>query len=85
MARKAEFDLTAIEKELNTDAKALAAFMKNPATYLGGKGMQLTTAQKRDVKNLVADMKKAPKVAEGFAVAALKPKIRVTISITVRF
>jgi hypothetical protein len=83
MAKSTALDLSAIEKELNTDPKALGAFMKNPPTYLAGKGLKLTSAQKADVKSLVAEMKKGPKFAQG--ATAAKPRVSVTISISIRF
>ncbi|HWD28803.1 MAG TPA: hypothetical protein VG387_16645 [Rhizomicrobium sp.] len=85
MAKKAKSssntpDVSAIEDELNKNADAQAAFLKNPSSYLAGKGLKLNAKQNSDLKGMVADMQ--PK---NLAALAARPKIGIGISIRVRF
>lgn len=76
-------DLRAIEKRLNSDADARAAFLKNPVTYMSGQGVDLSPKAKTDLKNLVQDMKQSPRLAEGAAIR--RPGITIMISIRIEF
>lgn len=58
-------DLQAIEAELNGNAEAQAAFVKNPSKYLEEQGLKLRGKDKTHLKGLVTELTTGPKLAEG--------------------
>jgi Spy/CpxP family protein refolding chaperone len=76
-------DLAAIEKELNSDAEAQAAFAKNPAKFLEDRGLRLRPKDKTELKSLAREMSSGPKAAEG-SLAGNERGIKITISRWIR-
>jgi hypothetical protein len=75
-----KLNVSAIERELNTKPAAQKAFLSSPSKYLAAKGLVLNAQQRSDLSSMVAELKRSPAVA-----LKAKPKIKVTISIRVRF
>lgn len=58
-------DLQAIETELNSDAAAQSAFVKNPAKFLQERGFQLRAGDRTQLRNLARELTSGPRLAAG--------------------
>lgn len=72
-------DLKAIEKELNSDAGAQAAFIKNPGKFMEDRGLKLRAADKAQLNGLARELLSGPRLPPGSDVVSLSPTITISI------
>lgn len=78
-AKHSPVNLKTIETELNRDAKAQAAFVKNPSKYLEARGLKLHARHKAELKSLAKELAQGPKLASGADTVAKGPIISIRI------
>ena len=90
MATKAEVkkNLAAMEKRINTDARARASFLKDPAAALGKTGLELSPQRARAINAFVDKQIKAPGArvsGAGIRPTGAADGVEVVVSVGVKF
>jgi len=75
-------EIQSLERRLNADSKLQSEFLKDPVTVLKREGITMTADAAKAVKAQFTELQlqKIPKIPE-----LAKPKIGITIKITVKF
>jgi|GEM_PF-4498904 len=72
-------DLKAVEDELNRDAGAQAAFIKNPGKFMEERGLKLRAKDKAELKGLAQELTSGPKLPSGSDLKAKATSITIVI------
>ena len=74
-------DLAALQKQLNADAELRRQFVKSPVAFLEKRGLKLPTEVQKQLRAMVAQLKKSKPGIAGASVKGITPMHTILISV----